>query len=84
MTDSTTDNVKQGLSWLSLASNLLSILESLLPAFFVAWNNSIRAKNQALQQKVSLMQVKLDEANDAKKPASNASSRSTIDSFLRR
>jgi hypothetical protein len=78
----TTEAVKSGLSWLTLASKALSVIESLLPAFFVAWNNSIRQKNQALQQQVRLMEVKLAEVSE--KPACHDSSRTAIDSFLGR
>jgi hypothetical protein len=82
MTDTpTTDAAKQAatttVSWLTLAVNALSLLEKLLPAFLVAWNNSLQQKNRELSLKLD--KAKLDanvvaykaleeKANDEKKP----------------
>ncbi len=45
------------LTWLTLAVNALSLFEKLLPAFLVAWNNSLQQKNKELTLKLEKAQL---------------------------
>lgn len=49
----------ESLSWLSLVAKALSFLQAILPAFFVAWNNSLTRKNAELQGRLAHAELKL-------------------------
>lgn len=73
------------LSWLNLAVSILSMAEKLLPAFLVAWNNSLQQKNKQLSLKLD--KAKLDGKVVAYKDAQNENdtgknSKQLIDEFL--
>jgi hypothetical protein len=79
------EKLDKGLSWLTLVAKLLSVLESLLPAFLVAWNNALRQKNRDLQQDVDLLKIKMkEESNCHAKDSQPVSRRKFIDSYLSR
>lgn len=77
------ETVVSGLSWLSLAAKCLSFLQAILPAFFVAWNNSLTRKNKELEGRLSHEKLK-HRARDKDDEIKNRDSSSTsiIDHFL--
>jgi len=77
------EKITSGLSWISLAAKALSFLQAMLPAFFVAWNNSLTRKNKELEGRLEHSQLK-HRARDREDEIKNRDSSSTaiIDSFL--
>lgn len=77
--------LKPKLDWLMMASRLLSLVEKLLPAFLVAWNNQLKLQNARLRAQLEQKQIDADVAakkqelaNDDKNPTD------TINDFLKR
>lgn len=84
-TDVAKDAAVTSFTWLNLAINALSLMEKLLPAFLVAWNNTLQQKNRELSLKLDKAKLdatvtayKTQEAkqNDSKDP------KDVIDNFL--
>lgn len=77
--------LKPKLDALMLASRFLSLIEKLLPAFLVAWNNHLKLQNARLRAK--LEQKEIDALVAAKKQElanDDKSSVDTINDFLKR
>ena len=67
----------------NMAMKLFGLIEKLLPAFLIAWNNSLQQKNKRLELKLETKEIEEKIAvksqeimNDAKTP------KQTIDDFL--
>lgn len=56
--EETPGKISQGITAANLLVRLLSLIEQLLPAFLVAWNNQLRQKNKALELKLEHSEVK--------------------------
>lgn len=74
--------VSETVTKLSLLAQLLGLLERVLPAFLVAWNNQLKQRNKQLELKLQKKEVEQkvegfkEAQDDGKNPAQ------TIDSFL--
>lgn len=82
MSEDLKEKVSDGLSWLSLAAKALSFLQAVLPAFFVAWNNSLMNKNQELTGRLEHAKLKLKAKEKEYDLSKDIDPRANIDAFL--
>lgn len=59
--------ISQAVSALGLLSRILSLLETMLPAFLVAWNGELKAKLAASQSDAAISKAELEGEKDVAK-----------------
>jgi hypothetical protein len=78
--------MKENLTWAQLLLKVLAIVESMLPAFMVAWSNATQNKLERKHQKILnnrlQLEVEKNDINEAKK-YQNKSDRDVVDDFIR-
>ena len=74
--------LKDGLTLVSLVVRILSLVEKLLPAFLVAWNNELRNKNKSLEIRLDHEKLKQTLETNHDKPLEDP--KAVIDQFLDR
>lgn len=78
--------MKESVTWVQLALKVLAIVESMLPAFMVAWANATQNKLERKKQQIMNDRLKLEvEKNEIaeNKKHENKSNRDVVDDFIR-
>ena len=75
------DPTLKKLDTLSLFARLLGLIERLLPAFLVAWNNKLRQDNKQLELKLELKELE-DRVAEKRGGVREKDAKIVIDSYL--
>lgn len=78
--------MKESTTWAQLLLKVLSIVESMLPAFLVAWTNATQNKLERKHQQILNAKLQLDvEKNDIAESKKNngKTDRDVVDDFIR-
>lgn len=74
---------KASLDWVTLALQAISLIEKILPAVLVSWNDYIRSQNKQLQTQLNYEKAKNEiAANEIKNAPWAGDAESLINNFL--